>query len=101
MSVGKRTIATFLGKTMTLHLLMAVWFMEGGVLGLVFGETWGAVLYGVLGVAMVTGRLRIGHMYQLTGAICIALLLKRWYVDGDAKAVRGWWLWLSSGCCTA
>ena len=43
----------------------------------------GTVLYGVLGVAMVMGRLRIGHMYQLTGALCMVLLVKRWYVDGD------------------
>ena len=82
-SVGKRTIATLLGKATTLHLLMAVWFTEGGVLGLVFREYWGAALYGVLGVAMVMGRLRIGHMYQLTGAVCMVLLLKRWYVDGS------------------
>ena len=78
-SVGKHTIATFVGKQRTLQLLMAVWFVEGATLGLVFGEGWACVVYLVLGLGLVTGRLRIHHMYQLTGGVCTALLLKRWY----------------------
>ena len=89
------TIATLLGKATTLHLLMAVWLLEGGALGLVFREFWGAVLYGMLGVAMVVGRLRIGHMYQLTGAVCCVLLLKRWYVDDGGEKNAFFRSWLS------